>query len=421
MGNDIGCVCSKDTGDVTVPSSDYKFQDPEVIENFPMKQKISQVHFQSKSSLREKNLPKITKIQAYYKKHLCQTKLLSYLQNRIKLFDSNISKYASIIKEDQSSQNEPLSQYINDIIKQTEKNLIPFVPSNSELSKYHYTFERDGYLFNKDNSIYKGCWNYNGKKHGFGTFIDSEGNKYIGFWENDLFENRGRLTDINGSVFEGLWHQGKANGGGILTMKNGYRYEGLWVNDYQEGKGVEKYSDGSHYEGDFQKGLKHGQGKYTWNDGSEYVGSFVQGCVQGIGSFTWPDGRKYVGDWINGQLEGKGEFTWPNGKKYVGEYKRSKKDGHGIYYWSDNVYYEGKWVNNAMHGEGKFINEQTVIEGIFRYGKMIKNKDGRREKKNERDLHKHMAMKQTMQEYQEEEGGSIIQEMHDSYEKDSFS
>ena len=32
MGNDYGCICSKDTGDVPVPSSDYKFDNPEVIE-----------------------------------------------------------------------------------------------------------------------------------------------------------------------------------------------------------------------------------------------------------------------------------------------------------------------------------------------------------------------------------------------------
>ena len=40
MGNDYGCICSKDTGDIPVPSSDYKFESPRVIENSPMKQSI---------------------------------------------------------------------------------------------------------------------------------------------------------------------------------------------------------------------------------------------------------------------------------------------------------------------------------------------------------------------------------------------
>ena len=40
MGNDYGCICSKDTGDVPVPNSDYKFDNPDIIDNSPMKQSL---------------------------------------------------------------------------------------------------------------------------------------------------------------------------------------------------------------------------------------------------------------------------------------------------------------------------------------------------------------------------------------------
>ena len=420
MGNDLGCRCNKASSDAANPSSDYQFQDPEIIKNSPMKQKQSQMSFQSKDSFYIENLSKILTIQSYYKKHTCQQTLLSYLQTKMKLFDSNIKSHASLIttssSNEQSSSNESLSQYISDTIKQAEQHLPPFTPNQSELSKYHYTFEREGYLFKRDNSIYKGSWNYNGKKHGFGIYIDNNGNKYIGFWENDCFEHRGRLTDVNGSIYEGMWHKGKAHGNGVLYMKNGYKYEGTWVNDYQEGKGVEKYSDDSYYEGEFVKGHKHGQGKYVWSDGSEYVGTFVQGNIQGKGEFKWTDGRKYNGEWKDGQLDGKGEFTWKNGKKYVGEYKRSKKNGYGVYYWRDDIYYEGKWANNTMHGEGKFVNGNIVIEGVFRYGKFIRNKGSNKNSKRNNEI----QMNQTMEEYQEENGESIIQEMHNSFERDSY-
>ena len=189
MGNDIGCSCNKASSDINVPSSDYQFQDPVIIENSPMKDKQSQMDFQSKDSFYIENIQKILILQSYYKKYLCQKTLLSYLQTKMKLFDSNIKSHASLItassSNPQSPTSEPLYQYIPDTIKQTELNLTPFTPSKSELSKYHYIFEREGYLFKKDNSIYKGSWNFNGKKHGFGIYIDNNGNKYIGFWEND--------------------------------------------------------------------------------------------------------------------------------------------------------------------------------------------------------------------------------------------
>lgn len=419
MGNDYGCICSKDTGDIPVPSSDYKFESPRVIENSPMKQSIQKS--QSRNiNISTRDVHKITKIQAAYLKHYSQKKFSKILLTRRQQFDTNIINFAQII----NNSNSTLSNYINDNVKEVEQSLIPFVPSNTELAKYHYIFDRDAYLFKNDNSIYKGNWNYNGKKHGFGIFIDGEGNKYSGFWENDKFNNRGRLIDSNGNCFEGLWKNGKANGTGVLTMKNGYRYEGNWEDDYQHGKGLEKYSDNSKYEGEYIKGVKEGRGEYTWSDGSKYIGEFENGKINGQGQFIWPDGRCYQGDWLNGQMHGKGEFTWPNGKRYVGEYKQSKKDGFGTYYWNSTTYYKGNWLNNSQHGEGTYYEDANVVKGIFRYGKLIKNESGGSVHLKGQDgminnNNNPGGMKKTMKEYIGEGNGSIIPEVHDSFRMES--
>ena len=63
---------------------------------------------------------------------------------------------------------------------------------------------------------------------------------------------------------------------------------------------------------------------------------------------------------------------WNDGKKYDGEYEDFMKNGFGKFYWNDNKYYEGQWLNNKQHGKGLIHNEETEIEGIFRFGKIIK-------------------------------------------------
>ena len=421
MGAALGCTCDKDTGDVRVPSSDCKIDSPEPVENSPIKQTIvmkSQRQEQFNISARE--TPKIIKIQSAYKKHFTQSKFAKLLISMKQLFDTNILNFAELIQND--NKNGILNSYINDNVKQIEESIGSFVPSSKELSQYHFIFDRDAYKFKDSNCIYKGNWNYKGKKHGFGSFIDAEGNKYTGFWKEDKFNGRGRYIDKNGNCFEGTWKDGIANGEGKLIMKNGYKYEGNWENDFQQGKGKETYTDGSVFEGNFIKGVKEGHGEYTWKDGSKYNGNFDNGNINGEGEFTWSDGRKYKGTWINGQMNGKGEFRWPNGNRYVGEYKQSRKDGTGSYYWSDTVYYEGTWLNNSQHGEGTYYDNGNIIKGIFRYGKLVKSDShqggGMINNESKGEENHDETMQKTMKEYMGN-GGSIIPEVQNSFRSES--
>ena len=47
-------------------------------------------------------------------------------------------------------------------------------------------------------------------------------------------------------------------------------------------------------------------------------------------------------------------------------------NGFGKFYWSEKKYYEGQGLNNKQHGKGLIRNDDKEIEGIFRFGKIIK-------------------------------------------------
>ena len=51
---------------------------------------------------------------------------------------------------------------------------------------------------------------------------------YIGSFENDLKNGKGRLILRNGAVFDGEFSDGNISGPGTLTLANGDKITGLW-------------------------------------------------------------------------------------------------------------------------------------------------------------------------------------------------
>ena len=75
--------------------------------------------------------------------------------------------------------------------------------------------------------IYRGSWNSNFIKEGFGICIDNKGNKYAGNWKDDKFNGKGRLISINGDYYEGNWVSGNIEGHGVFySYEKKYKYEG---------------------------------------------------------------------------------------------------------------------------------------------------------------------------------------------------
>jgi hypothetical protein len=59
------------------------------------------------------------------------------------------------------------------------------------------------YKYN-DGSEYKGYWNNQGQRHGFGILILSDNTKYIGGFENGLSHGHGLMIFNDNSKYEGF-------------------------------------------------------------------------------------------------------------------------------------------------------------------------------------------------------------------------
>ena len=326
----------------------------------------------SSSGLNNNTTNNVSDNYIYHSKNRISPEIDKEKSTAIKNFEDKIKQFAEYISEEKYKEIEN-----NKIIKKIEENINNNynnfnIDCNSDNTKSkEKCFTLPALLFKKDKSIYKGSWNFKGKKEGFGIYIDSKGNKYIGNWLNDQFNGKGILISIKGDFYKGEFNKGKMEGNGIYhSSKEKYNYFGEFKNNKFNGKGKIIYDDNTIYEGDFSDGYMEGEGNILFSDGSYYKGNFEKNKYNGKGKFFFESGKKYSGDWKNNAMDGMGIFTWDNDTKYNGEYKNNVREGNGVYSFGANLY-DGFWVNNLPHGKGTLLNEGLRIEGQFRYGKII--------------------------------------------------
>ena len=224
--------------------------------------------------------------------------------------------------------------------------------------------------------IYKGSWDLNKKRQGFGISISADGNTlYKGNWESDKIGDFGLFLEKNGNYYLGQIKEGKFEGKGELNIEGISKYNGEFKNELPEGKGIfEDYENNYKYDGDWSLGKKNGRGVLEFADGTKYEGDFKNDLYDGNGIIKFNNGNVYEGEFVEGNIKGKGKFVWNDGKKYDGDYEDFMKNGFGKFFWKEKKYYEGQWLNNKQHGQGKIVNDGSEIEGTFRFGKIIKGK-----------------------------------------------
>jgi hypothetical protein len=190
-------------------------------------------------------------------------------------------------------------------------------------------------------------------KNGYGTFISSDGDKYVGNWKDGSKNGYGTETySLDGSEkYVGNWKNGFYSGYGTYTWSDGSKHVGKWKSGSMNGYGTKTYSDGRKYVGNWKDSEQSGYGTYIDIYGDKYVGNFKDSDYDGYGTKTYSDGRKYVGNWKDGEHSGYGTYTWKNGSKYVGNWKDGKYHGYGTHTNPSGCKFSGEWNKWILNGK----------------------------------------------------------------------
>jgi hypothetical protein len=221
-------------------------------------------------------------------------------------------------------------------------------------------------------STYVGDWRV-GRKHGYGKFEFDTGDIYEGAFVNDNRHGKGKFKNVCGDVFEGDYVNDKWHGIGIYRWVCGDVYNGKFKDGKKDGKGKLDYADGSAYEGYWKEDKKHGKGKFDYGNGNVYEGEWENDKEHGHGRFAYADGNLYEGGWVDGKSRGKGKIVFADRSTYEGEFNDDYMHGNGRFSSADGTIYEGQWEKDMKHGEGKIIFASgAVLEGMFKDGAYVR-------------------------------------------------
>ena len=190
---------------------------------------------------------------------------------------------------------------------------------------------------------YIGEFDFDGKKHGEGTYIWEGIGEVTGKFENDQLPSYGKFLQYDEFEYIGEMknRDGQFNGKGVLiNLVTKDKLEGEFKNGALNGYGVLIQNDGSTFKGNWKNSLKHGKGTlvnaFFFRSGEENGEEFIVdgGPLSGeykddlpIGEFYWEmtSGRKYVGEINkNGVFHGKGILTHPDGSMEKGIWENGK-------------------------------------------------------------------------------------------------
>lgn len=214
----------------------------------------------------------------------------------------------------------------------------------------------------KDQEIFKGTYDEQGRKQGYGKlYYKNKVKQYKGQFKDGLADGVGKFFYENGVMqYEGNWCKGKKHEYGIYYRKNGTRiYKGFIINDKQQGQGTSYCDVGvKRYKGEFSNGVQSGYGiEYDQDSKVAYEGCVENGDRCGEGNLFFLAkielGVLYFGDGT---------------KNYAGLFEKDQPHGVGKRYYQDPqgkemVLYHGKFFNGSTHGEGVLFHEN----GLKRY------------------------------------------------------
>ena len=117
-------------------------------------------------------------------------------------FEENLKKMGKFMKSYKIGQ---ILDTINPMVNKVT------IPNDILKKRKSNTFEEPIIRFH-NGEIYKGSWNINNQRDGFGIDIHPDGEIYEGLWDNDKIGDYGAFFDSDGSYYKGKLVDGKGNG-----------------------------------------------------------------------------------------------------------------------------------------------------------------------------------------------------------------
>ena len=171
--------------------------------------------------------------------------------------------------------------------------------------------------------------------------------------------------------YNGYVVNGKRHGQGKMMYTNGDIYDGEWHEDKRPGQGKMRYVDGTYYDGEWKNNLKDGKAKhYRYANGNIYTGDIKKGKAHGNGTMKYADGSIYEGKWKENKKHGQGKLQYANGDIYIGEFQNDKCHGVGTIKYKDGREFNGRWENNEIVNPEEFSpniteNYKSPIESFL--------------------------------------------------------
>jgi len=162
----------------------------------------------------------------------------------------------------------------------------------------------------KQTCSYSGEYDSDGRMHGEGRVVASNGDEYVGTFKEGKFHGHGTYTfKHGGGKYVGEFNDGVYHGSGVEIYPDGSRYVGSFSHSRRCGDGRMEYANGDVYIGSWSNGKKHGPGRMQYKDATTFEGHFKQGRRHGVGYITDSKGRKLRGKWIEGKLADQGRLA----------------------------------------------------------------------------------------------------------------
>lgn len=149
------------------------------------------------------------------------------------------------------------------------------------------------------------------------AYPSGQKNFYFGELSADgLREGFGRVSLSNGEKFEGFWKNDVFHGDGLYIWKKEEWFKGNFVAGQMNGTGKRRFKNGSVYYGEFLKGKMHGNGRIVFKNGDVYEGSFVNDMMNGQGDYIWAKSGDRFRGIMKGDIRQSGVILLENGEEY---------------------------------------------------------------------------------------------------------